>query len=42
MFRYQDANNYYRFSMDSQRHYRRLVRVVDGQFTKLAKTDGGG
>ena len=42
VFRYQDANNYYRFSMDSQRHYRRLVRVVNGQFTKLAETDGGG
>ena len=37
MFRYQDANNYYRFSWDSQRSYRRLVKVVDGTFTLLAE-----
>lgn len=42
VFGYQDKNNYYRFSMDRQRHYRRLVKVVDGAFTKLAETDGGG
>ena len=36
MFGYQDANNYYRFSMDSQRSYRRLVKVVNGVFTELA------
>ncbi|CAB5151719.1 hypothetical protein D3OALGA1CA_4652 [Olavius algarvensis associated proteobacterium Delta 3] len=37
MFRYQDASNYYRFSMDRQRKYRRLVKVVDGIVTVLAE-----
>jgi hypothetical protein len=37
MFRYQDGNNYYRFSWDQQRGYRRLVKCVDGQFTLLAQ-----
>ena len=36
MFRHQDSNNYYRFSMDSQRGYRRLVKNVGGAFTLLA------
>ncbi len=35
MFRYEDADNYYRFSMDSQRGYRRLVKKVAGVFTVL-------
>ncbi len=35
MFRYQDDDNYYRFSMDSQRGYRRLVKKVAGVFTLL-------
>jgi hypothetical protein len=30
MFRYQDEHNYYRFSMDSQRSYRRITKVKNG------------
>jgi len=37
MFRYQDENNYYRFSWDRQRSSRRLVKCVAGQFTLLAE-----
>jgi len=37
MFRYQDNNNYYRFSWDSQRSYRRLVKKQNGLFTLLAE-----
>ena len=37
MFRVKDNHNYYRFSWDSERSYRRLVKVVDGQFTLLAE-----
>ena|GEM_PF-5241787 len=37
MFRYQDNNNYYRFSWDRQRIYRRLVKKTDGVFTLLAE-----
>ena len=37
MFRYQDSSNYYRFSIDSQRGYRRLVKKVGGAFTALAE-----
>jgi len=37
MFRYQDDDNYYRFSWDQQRNYRRLVKKVDGNFTLLAE-----
>ncbi|MBL7143444.1 MAG: DUF1080 domain-containing protein, partial [Phycisphaerae bacterium] len=37
MFRYQDANNYYRFSWDQERNLRRLVKCVNGQFTILAQ-----
>jgi hypothetical protein len=36
MFRYQDANNYYRFSWDKERAYRRLVKKENGVFTLLA------
>lgn len=39
MLRYQDENNFYRFSMDRQRHYRRLVRCVGGTFTSLWEDD---
>lgn len=37
MFRYQDAENYYRFSWDRQRLYRRLVECQDGEFKLLAE-----
>jgi hypothetical protein len=37
MFRYRDNNNYYRFSWDRQRSYRRLVRKQDGVFAVLAE-----
>ncbi len=37
MFRYEDSDNYYRFSMDAQRKYRRLVKKVGGAFTLLAE-----
>ena len=35
VFRYRDEKNYYRFSTDSERSYRRLVKCVDGQFELL-------
>jgi hypothetical protein len=35
MFRYKDAKNYYRFSMDSQNKYRRLIKKVAGTVTIL-------
>ncbi|MHC4719828.1 MAG: hypothetical protein ACYSYT_05055, partial [Planctomycetota bacterium] len=37
MFRYQDRDNYYRFSWDRQRKYRRLIRKVDGVIKLLAE-----
>lgn len=37
MFRYQDNDNSYRFSWDSERTYRRLVKREDGVFTLLAE-----
>jgi hypothetical protein len=37
MFRYQNADNYYRFSMDKERSYRRLVRRYQGQSVILAE-----
>ena len=37
LFRYQDRNNYYRFSWDRQRAYRRLVKCENGVFTLLAQ-----
>ena len=37
MFRFQDQDNYYRFSWDSQRSYRRLVKKQNGEFTLLAE-----
>ena len=36
MFRYQDPDNYYRFSWDKSRTYRRLVKNQGGVFTQLA------
>ena len=37
MFRYQDDDNYYRFSWDRQRSYRRLVKKENGVFTLLTQ-----
>ncbi len=37
MFRYQNSNNYYRFSWDKQRNYRRLIKKVNGVTTLLAQ-----
>lgn len=37
MFRFQDADNYYRFSWDKQRYCRRLVKCENGVFTLLAE-----
>jgi lysophospholipase L1-like esterase len=37
MVRYQDPNNYYRFSWDKEHSYRRLVKVENGVFTLLAE-----
>jgi hypothetical protein len=34
-FRYTSPDDYYRFSMDSQRHYRRLIKVVDGKVSTI-------
>ncbi len=36
VFRYQDANNFYFFLMDSQRNYRRIGRKVNGLFEELS------
>jgi hypothetical protein len=38
-FRRMSTSQYYRFSMDRERRYRRLVRVVGGQATILAEDD---
>jgi len=37
MFRYLDGDNYYRFSMDKQRGYRRLIKKVRGDVIVLAE-----
>lgn len=37
IFRYVDDNNYYRFSMDSSRSYRRLVKKSKGKISILAE-----
>jgi hypothetical protein len=37
MFRYQDSNNYYRFSWDRSRNYRRLVKKEAGVFSVLVE-----
>jgi|GEM_PF-1610494 len=39
MFRHRDEFNYYRFSMDKQIRYRRLIKLVDGVATVLAEDD---
>ncbi len=41
MFSYRDVNNYYRFEMDSQRKFRRLIRKVKGVVTLLASAQTG-
>lgn len=38
LFRYQDKNNYYRFSMNKQQNNRRLVKKVDGVVSVLAES----
>ena len=40
-FRWIDGANHYRYSMDRERGYRRLVRVVSGVHTVLAEDDAG-
>ena len=35
VFRYQDPQNYYRFSIDAERQYRRLTRCLQGQWAVL-------
>lgn len=37
MFGYIDNKNYYRYSMDSQRKYRRLIKMTDGKPTVLVE-----
>ena len=37
MFRYQDDNNYYRYSIDAERFCRRLIKKVNGVITVLAE-----
>ena len=39
VFRHKDPNIYYRFSMDRERKYRRLVKVINGAHTILAEDD---
>jgi hypothetical protein len=39
VFRYRDADNYYRYSMNRQRNFRRLVSVSGGTFTLLAEDE---
>jgi hypothetical protein len=39
MFRYADDDNYYRLSMDSGRHYRRLIKKVNGVTSVLWEDD---
>ena len=41
LFRYAGAGDYYRFSMDRERGYRRLVRNVDGVFSVLWEDEAG-
>lgn len=42
VFQYQDQNNYYRFSMDAQRTYRRLVKKVSGNYELIWEDDANG
>ncbi|MBU7009924.1 MAG: hypothetical protein HXS46_04495, partial [Theionarchaea archaeon] len=39
MFRYQDPNNYYRFSIDRKQKYRRLIKMENGRVQRLAEDD---
>jgi hypothetical protein len=39
VFRYRDENNFYRFSMDHARRYRRLIKKVGGVVTVLWEDD---
>ncbi len=41
MFRYQDSQNYYRFSLNSNIGFSRLEKRVDGNFTTLAQNSRG-
>lgn len=41
VFGYRDEDNFYRFSMDRQRHYRRLVAKVAGHYHLVAEVDAG-
>lgn len=41
VFRYQDEKNFYRFSMDRERRYRRLVKCVKGTFSRLQEVEDG-
>jgi hypothetical protein len=41
VFRFQDGDDYYRFSMDRQRGYQRLVKRVGGAYTLLAENTRG-
>ena len=41
LFRYQDANNHYRFFMDEERKVRRLVKVDHGKHTVLWEQQAG-
>jgi hypothetical protein len=41
VFRYRDANNYYRLSISSQDGYRRLIKKTAGVVSVLAETTGG-
>ena len=37
VFRFKDTGNYYRFSMNRQQSYQRLVKKVNGRYTLLAR-----
>ena len=39
VLRWQNGQNHYRFSLDAERHYLRLVKVVQGQWTTLWEDD---
>lgn len=41
LFRYTDAENYYRFSMDRSRNYRRLIKKNKGEISLLAEKKQG-
>lgn len=41
IFRYQDLNNCYRFSMDNEQKYRRLVKIFNGVVTRLVEDHFG-